>query len=175
MRRARVRPGTNMRNRWITALSLFLLVLCGCTVSFSPQPQAQADLPEPTAGSPPQQAEAEAAAREYLSMIDNAAYEETWERSGSALRDTTNRFVWTSMLKATSRSLGIDADRQVDGFGFTTQPDAGVPVGEYVLVQFKSKSGNATATEKVVMQREQGAWKIVGYFITKRAVFGTET
>src|SRR5690606_26561100 len=162
-----------MRNRWITALSLFLLVLCGCTVSFSPQPQA--DLPEPTAGSPPQQAEAEAAAREYLSMIDSAAYDETWERSGSALRDTTNRFVWTNMLKATSRSLGIGADGQVDSLGVTTQRDAGVPVGEYVLVQFKSKAGNATATEKVVMQREQRAWKIVGYFITRRAEFGTDT
>ncbi len=164
--------GMDMRNSWITAFSLLLLILSGCTVSFSPQPQA--DLPEPTAGSPLQQAEAEAAAREYLSMIDSAAYDETWERSGSALRDTSSRFVWTNMLKATSRSLGIDADRQVDGFGFTTQPDAGVPVGEYVLVQFKSQSGNATATEKIVMQREQGAWKIVGYFITKRAEFGTE-
>lgn len=160
-----------MRNHWITAFSLLLLILSGCTVSFSPQPQA--DLPESTAGSPPQQAEAAAAAREYLAMIDSAAYDETWERSGTALRDTSSRFVWTNMLKATSRSLGIDADRQVEGFGFTTQPDAAAPVGEYVLVQFKSRSGNATATEKVVMQKEQGAWKIVGYFITKRAEFGT--
>ena len=159
-----------MRNSWITAFSALLLMLAGCTVSFPP-PQ-QADLPEPSAGSPSQQAEAAAAAREYLAMIDIGDYDETWERSGSALRDTTNRFVWTNMLKATRRSLGIDADRQVDG---STQPDAGVPVGEYVLVQFKSKSGNATATEKVVMQREQGAWKIVGYFITKRAEFGTDT
>ena len=106
-------------------------------------------------------------------MIDNEEYAATWDRAGPALRSATNRFMWTSVLKATSQALGIPSKREIEGFGFTTQIDANAPVGDYVLVQFKSTSGNATLTEKIVMQKEEGTWKIVGYFATKRTKFGT--
>ena len=69
--------------------------------------------------------------------------------------------------------LGRPDDRSIEGYGFTPRIDPGAPVGEYVLVQFKTRSGNTTLTEKVVMQKEQGAWRIVGYFATRRAEFGT--
>ena len=152
---------------------LLLLALTGCRVSFSPGPQA--DLPKPTAGTASQQAEAADAARQYLALIDDKEYEKTWDRAGSALRATTNKFMWTGVLKASSKAIGSAAQREIEGFGFTTQIDAAVPVGDYVMVQFKSKSGNTTLTEKVVMQKEQGSWKIIGYFATKRAEFGAGT
>lgn len=152
---------------------LLLLVLTGCTVSFSPQPQA--DLPKPTAGTASQQAEAAGAARHYLALIDNKEYDKTWDQAGPALRSTTSKVMWTSVLKAGSRALGSPAKREIEGFGFTTKVDAAVPAGDYVMVQFKSRSGNTTLTEKVVMQKEQGSWKIIGYFANKRAEFGEST
>jgi hypothetical protein len=149
---------------------LLVLVLTSCSVSFSPEPQA--DLPRPTAGTATQQVEAADAARQYLALIDNKEYEKTWDRAGSVLRATTNKFMWTGVLKTSSHALGSPTRREIEGFGFTTQIDAAVPVGDYVMVQFKSKSGNTTLTEKVVMQKEQGSWKIIGYFAAKRAEFG---
>jgi hypothetical protein len=152
---------------------LLLLTLCGCTVSFTPD--SQAELPEPTAGTAAEQTAATDAALEYLALIDSKAYEATWEHAGSALRTTTNKFLWTNVLRTAGRALGTPPKREIEGFGFTPQIDANVPVGEYVLFQFKSKSAAVTWTEKVVMQKEQGTWKIVGYFVTKRAEFGTGT
>lgn len=49
-----------------------------------------------------------------------------------------------------------------------------VPPGEYVLVQFKQSAGKVTITEKVVMQREQANWKLIGYFINKRVQYGAD-
>lgn len=150
-----------------------LLALTGCQVSFSTG--SQPDLPKPTAGTASEQAEAAAAARGYLALIDNEQYEKTWEQGGSALKTMTNRFVWINTLKVLNQTLAISSARELEGFGFSTQIDARVPPGSYVLVQFKSQSGKVTTTEKVVMQEEHGAWKLIGYFRHKHAKFGAGT
>ena len=148
---------------------LFMMMLVGCNVSFSTGEAS--DLPDPTGGTEAQQAEAASAARRYLEMIDSGDFQGTWDHSGSALRAQTSEFAWKNMLKLTARTLGGSQERELEGFGFSTRIDASVPVGEYVLVQFKNTSGNATTTEKVVMQKDQSEWKIIGYFVTKRAEY----
>ena len=156
------------------ALSLLVaLLLAGCNVSFSPD--ASSDLPKPTSGSQEQQTEAAKAAREYLAMIDRNEFDKTWDFAGPALRAQTSKFAWTNMLKLTRKTLGAPSKRDLEGFGFSTQIDATVPVGEYVLVQFKGISGRVTTTEKVVMQKDQSTWKIIGYFVTKRAEYRAGT
>lgn len=152
---------------------LLLLALTGCNVSFSSG--SQAGLPTPTAGTASQQAEAAEAARQYLAMIDNQEYEKTWDRAGSALKATTNKLMWTNVLKASSKAFGSSAQRDIDGFGFTHKIEAAVPEGDYVTVLFVSKPGNKAHTEKLVMQKEQGSWKIIGYFATVRTEFGART
>ena len=147
---------------WMLSLSL---ALTACQVSFSEG--SQQDLPEPTAGTPKQQAEAESAARRYLTLIDARQFDKTWEEAGPALKASSSRFVWTNTLKVAS-VLKPPSARQVEGFGFTPRVDANAPEGEYVLVQFRSHAGNTTLIEKVVLQKDQGTWKIGGYFPTKR-------
>lgn len=139
-------------------------LLCGCRVSFS----SDNKLPEPTAGTASEQEQAAAAARRYLALIDQGKYDETWNHAGPALQNMTNKFLWKNTLKLTHKAFGTPPSRELDGFGFTSQIEADVPVGEYVLVQFKSPSGNTTTTEKVVMQKAAGSWKIIGYFVEKR-------
>jgi hypothetical protein len=155
--------------RLTTHTLLAALLLTGCNISFSPG--SSGNVPEPTAGSPAQQAEAEQAARGYLAMIDRDEIDKTWDQAGSALRAQSSKLAWTSVIGLTRKTLGVSAEREVEGFGFSSQIDPSVPVGVYVLVQFKSVSGRTTATEKVVMQKEQSAWKIIGYFVTKRAEY----
>jgi hypothetical protein len=62
----------------------------------------------------------------------------------------------------------------LEGIGFSTRIDARVPVGDYVAVQFKhaTTSENVTTTEKVVMERHQSEWKIVGYFVGRHTEYG---
>ena len=146
-----------------------MLLLTACNVSFSPGEAS--DLPEPTGGTKTQQLEAEAAARRYLAMIDGGDFQGTWDHSGPAIRAQSGEFAWKNMLKLTAKTLGGASERELEGFGFSTRIDTSVPVGEYVLVQFKNTSGSVTTAEKVVMQKDQSEWKIIGYFVTKRAEY----
>jgi hypothetical protein len=154
----------------VIAAGIFALLLAACTVSFSPDDSS--NLPQTTSGTPQQQLEAERSAREFLAMIDRGEFDTTWDRAGPALRDQTSKLTWINMLKLTSKTLAGGSTRDLEGFGFSTQIDANVPVGEYVLVQLKDVSDRVTTTEKVVMQRDQSEWKIIGYFVTKRSEFG---
>lgn len=151
-----------------------LLLLTGCNVSFSTGDK-NSGTQESTAGSPDQQKEAEAAARAYLSMIDRKDYEQKWEFVGPALRSQSSKFAWVNTLKVTRTAFDPAKTRNLEGFGFSKQIDPSVPVGEYVLVQFNDKSGAVTTTEKVVMQKDQSKWKIIGYFIYKKSQFGAGT
>lgn len=160
--------GTFMKN--LVTAALCVVLLAACHVSFSPG--SATNLPEPTPGTPEQQQDAAKAARRYLKMIDRRDFDATWRHSGPALRAQTNEVAWKATLKLTTRMLSGAPQRELEGFGFTSRIDAGVPEGEYVLVQFKKVSGSVTTTEKVVMQMDKAEWKIIGYFITKRANFG---
>ena len=151
-----------------------LLLLTGCNVSFS-SGEKNSGTPESTAGSPEQQKEAEAAARAYLSMIDQKEYEKTWELTGPALRSQSSKFAWVNTLKMTRKAFDPGKKRNLEGFGFSKQIDPSVPVGEYVLVQFNDITGSVTTTEKVVMQKDQSKWKIIGYFIYKKSQFRAGT
>lgn len=152
---------------------LCLLLLAGCRVSFSPN--ASSNLPDSTAGTIEQQREAESAAKNYLALIDSKQYDKTWAASGPALRTTSTKIAWVNGLALTRKTFNVSSKREIEGFGFSTRIDTAVPVGEYVLVQFKNVSGNVTTTEKVVMQKDQSAWKIIGYFVDKRAEYKTGT
>jgi hypothetical protein len=159
--------GARMKN--LVTAALCVILLAACNVSFSPG--ATSDLPEPTPVTSEQQQHAAKAARRYLKMIDRRDFDATWKHSGPALRAQTNEVAWKATLKLTTRVLGGSPQRELEGFGFSSRIDASVPQGEYVLVQFKNVSGAVTTTEKVVMQMDQAEWKIIGYFITKRADF----
>ena len=157
-------------------IAIFLAVvftLTGCNISFNSGENS--NLPEANGGSQEQQTQAEAAARSYLAMIDQKQYEKTWQQAGPALRDQSSEFAWVNTLKLARKAFAASANRQVEGFGFTPQIDPSVPTGEYVLVQFKEVAGAVTTTEKVVMQKDQGKWRIIGYFINKNSQFGEGT
>lgn len=47
-------------------------------------------------------------------------------------------------------------------------PIANAPPGEYVAVGFDTTFVNATVEEKVVFQKDQDQWKVVGYFISRQ-------
>lgn len=79
--------------------------------------------------------------------------------------------MWVNTLKLSRKAFDVASERTSSGSGFSTQIDQNVPVGDYVLVQFVTKSGGMTMTEKVVMQKDEGRWKIIGYFITKRVEY----
>ena len=156
-----------MTMKHLSVAGLLALLLCACTVSFNPPSQQQ--LPESTAGTPAEQQEALAAAQVFIGMIDRGDYDAIWLNAGPSLRDATNETAFIMTLKLAKKAFTLLPGREPESMGFNTQAEPGGPVGEYVMVQFVARAGDLTATERVVMQKEQGRWKIIGYFINKRS------
>ncbi len=149
----------------IVGLGLLLLSLAGCQVSFTP-PQATA-LPAPTQGTEEQRGEALKAAEGYLALIDGKHYAETWKTAGPALKGMSNELMWVNTLKLTGK-IPLPEGRELHGIGFNTRVDARAPEGEYVVLEFVRRAGDTTATEKMVMQKHESRWMIIGYFVHKR-------
>ena len=140
-----------------------LLLLTGCRVSFTPP----TELPASTQGTEEQQSEALEAAEAYLALIDGKRYAETWQTAGPALKGMSNEVMWVNTLKLT-RKIPLPEGRELQGIGFNTRVDARAPEGEYAVLEFVRRAGDTTATEKVVMQKHESRWMIVGYFVNKR-------
>lgn len=144
-----------------------VLMLAGCRFSFGTDDGKQA-LPAPTAGTPELRQEAAAAAKDYLKLIDAHEDDEVWARAGSGLHAISSKRVFLSSIKF-ARTFSLPQKRELHGFGFTPKVDPALPVGDYVVVAYKAVSGNVVSTERVVMQREDDAWKLIGYHVNKNA------
>ncbi len=76
--------------------------------------------------------------------------------------------VFLSSIKF-ARTFSLPDKRELHGFGFTHRVDLALPEGDYVVVAHKAVSGNVVSTERVMMQREDDAWKLIGYHVNKNA------
>ena len=160
--------------RYLPIAGLLALLLSACTVSFDP-PNQQQELPAPTAGTKAEQEEAVKAARGYMAMIDRGDHKALWLNAGPVLRDMSNETAFAMALKLTRKTMALLPGRKIEGLGFNTQADPGGPIGEYAVVIVVGRSGNLTATEKIVMQKEEGRWKLIGYFIKKERKAGAQS
>ncbi|WP_233511162.1 DUF4019 domain-containing protein [Dyella psychrodurans] len=150
-------------------LALFVMIQA-CMLACSSPPsndQSASAQGNTSAGTEDQERVAYAAAKVFLSEIDAGRFEETWANAGPALKATSNAEAWTAILHVTRSALGEAKDRKIKGFGFTDHL-ANAPPGEYAAIGFETTFVNATVEEKVVFQKDQGQWKVVGYFISKQ-------
>jgi hypothetical protein len=106
------------------------------------------------------------AVKECLKLIDAHEDDEIWKRAGSGLHTTSSKRVFLSSMKF-ARTFSLPDKRELHGFGFTPKVDLALPEGDYVVVAYKAVSGNVVSTERVVMQREDDAWKLIGYHVNK--------
>ncbi len=148
-------------NRLLLAL-LVLWVLCGCNVSVSTTPE-KLTVAQP--GTARQQAEAFEAAKSVVHAMDRGAFDEVWEGASQTLKNMTFKVVFTKTLSATRGKLGQPAPRGAPRIGFASRIDPGMPEGEFSVVEVDTNFNGSVVTEKVVMAREQGQWKLVGYFM----------
>ena len=93
----------------------------------------------------------------------------TAPKTTSGIINPSSPKVVKNFAKLAKKAFTLLPGREPESMGFNTQAEPGGPVGEYVMVQFVARAGDLTATERVVMQKEQGRWKIIGYFINKRS------
>lgn len=149
--------------------SLFLpfalmLALSGCNFRISTE--APEPLPPATAGTAEQTMAVFTAGKDIVHRIDDGKYDQVWEESSDIMKRTASKFAMKAMLSNLRKPLGKPSPRGRPTIGFTDNIDWNLPKGEYALMGVDTTFGTRVVHEKLVLSREQGRWKLAGYFLT---------
>tara|TARA_B100000678_G_scaffold178115_1_gene148576 strand:- start:36 stop:803 length:768 start_codon:yes stop_codon:yes gene_type:complete len=110
-------------------------------------------------------APAATAARDWAGILDRGEWAESWSKAAHFFQTQVTKDKWVSQVQPVRGPLGAVTSRTfASGQRMTTLP--GGMTGNYALVVFRTDFANAKgATETVTLTRENGAWKVIGYFI----------
>ena len=105
--------------------------------------------------------------QEVLRLLDSDEAGAVWDDASQTLQQSAPRAAFVARLKSMRDAVGELQERTAKGIGFVTNmPDA--PPGYYAGAFFESRFARATVEEKVVFVRQDGQWRVSGYFMTKR-------
>jgi len=110
--------------------------------------------------------EALSIAEEWLNLVDEGKYIESWEAAAAYFRGAVTKDQWEVSIKGVREPLGKVISRQVKSSEYTTElPSA--PDGEYVVIRFDTSFGNKKSAIETVtpMKEKDGSWKVSGYYI----------
>ena len=135
------------------ALAVFMLVLL--TLS----PAAAADEPERAA---------EAAAKSWVTLLDDGKYAQSWEQ-GSSIFHKGSKENWVNAVRQIRGRTGKVVSRElIDARQVTPKNEGDASKGNFVIVRYKTEFASAPpALEIVTMMKEGDAWKTMGYKMDK--------
>jgi len=100
-------------------------------------------------------------ARQFLSLIDQERWDESYRATGASFRKHNTVEVWTSVSETVRAPLGAMVSRTVLSEEILPAPPSG-----YEVVKFSTRFANkAEAIETVTLDREDGGWRVVGVMI----------
>ena len=106
------------------------------------------------------------AARQWLALVDQGDYANSWDAAAQYLRGSLPQDQWVQLLTGARKPLGTLTSRRVKATHYSTSLP-GVPDGEYVVIQFETAFENKRSAIETVtpMKEKNGAWRVSGYFI----------
>ncbi len=135
--------------------ALGLLVLSALPQAASSPP------PPPTTSQPVPSSEVVDTARQWLSLIDQARWDESYRATGAVFRKLNTVQVWTKVSEKVRAPLGAMISRT-----FVSQENLPAPPSGYEVVKFRTRFANkADVLETVTLDRADGDWRIVGVTI----------
>lgn len=122
-------------------------------------------IPAAFAGEESESAAAEAA-QQWLALIDDGKYEQSWDSAAGYFRGAVDRNAWQTALNGYRKPFGKVLSRELR-FKESRQTMPGAPDGKYVLIQFlASFEHKKQALETVTpMLDSDGKWRVAGYYI----------
>lgn len=110
-------------------------------------------------------ARAQLSAGRCLALIDGARYGPSWDEASSFLRSVVPKAKWQEAMTSVRAPFGGVRSRSVKSATFT-RTLAGMPDGEYVVIDFETRFEARTATETVApVLEEDGVWRVAAYVI----------
>ena len=109
---------------------------------------------------------AQAAAEQWLALVDQGQYAESWGTAASYFKNAVPEMQWVQSMKGARQPLGKMISRRLKSATFTTSLP-GAPDGQYVVIQYATSFENkASAVETVTpMRGPDKQWRVSGYFI----------
>ena len=103
--------------------------------------------------------------QEWLGLIYENNYSQSWDNAASLFQKAVTKEQWTQQLSGIVPPLGKVISREVISSEYhTTLP--GAPDGEYIVIQFKTSFENKNESiETVTQMKDNDQWKVSGYFI----------
>ena len=114
----------------------------------------------------PMEIDAEAAAMNWLALVDKGKYSESWRTAAAYLKNAVTKENWAKSMESSRQPIGKVKSRKCLSRKFTrTLP--GAPDGEYVVIRFASsfeKKESAVETVTPMLDKD-GVWRVAGYYI----------
>ena len=128
---------------------LALTALPHLAPSLPAAPAAAAETPDPVAVD---------SARQWLVLLDQARWDESYRATGSAFRKLNTRADWAAASERVRVPLGAVVSRT-----FVSQENLPAPPSSYEVVKFRTSFANKSeALETVTLDREDGGWGVGG-------------
>lgn len=106
-------------------------------------------------------ASAARAAEDFLKLIDESRWAESYAATGTQFRAVNTLAVWTEVSERVRRPLGTVLTRNLVTNEYVPAPPKG-----YQLIKYTSSYANGTnQVESVSLEWEDGTWKVVGIVI----------
>lgn len=98
------------------------------------------------------------AARQWLTLVDQGRWDDSYRATGAAFRRLNTAAVWAAASERVRTPLGPMLSRT-----FVSQENLPAPPSAYEVVKFRTRFANkAEAIETVTLDRENGEWHVVG-------------
>lgn len=111
-------------------------------------------------------AEAVTAAQNWLALIDEGEYGESWEEAAVYFKNALSKEKWEQMLTAVRGPLGQLISRDLKSKTYKKSLP-GAPDGEYVIIQFKTSFENKNSAVETItpILDDDNEWRVSGYYI----------
>lgn len=106
------------------------------------------------------------AAQDWLRLVDDARYEDSWSHASAYFRGVVTETVWRQTVAGVRAPLGSLFARKLKSRRYL-QTLPGAPDGHYVVLQFETAfAKKVSASETVtVMLDQDGTWRVAGYYV----------
>jgi predicted SnoaL-like aldol condensation-catalyzing enzyme len=106
------------------------------------------------------------AAENWLRLVDNGKYTESWDQSATYFKNAIKKDDWKRTVKAVREPLGNVISRSAKSQNYMTALP-GAPDGKYVVIQFETSFTKKKAAIETItpMMDSDGKWRVSGYFI----------
>lgn len=119
---------------------------------------SQLDTASPPVSAEAARSEVAAVARQWLGLVDEGRWDESYNATGTAFRKLNTAQVWAETSKKVRVPLGPVISRT-----FVSEENLPAPPAGYQVVKFRTTYANkADALETVSLDREDGQWRVVG-------------